>query len=258
MQTIFWAFGSMLLLLLFISFLPLGFNFKGKFTLVLAAFAIASGGLAIVELFPLWQTLVILLVLIATTAYILDSRLGKVIYKSFLPDEEIWEESENSYPRQHIVKNNELDLLDLDEVELPSSPIHISPSTSPIQPDLLQAIEDEADISLLKDRDSKNQVEDNDDIQIVGGYLSEIESILLEESDKAEKKIESVEESWLDELADLETVELNETDKEVSKPSEIPFDDDELELLVAFKEVATGKNDHLEPIKSKVLLELQK
>lgn len=252
MQTIFWAFGSMLLLLLFISFLPLGFNFKGKFTVVLAAFAIASGGLAIVGLFPLWQTLVILFVLIAATSYILDSRLGKVIYESSLPDEEIWEESENPYPRQQIVKKNELDLLDIDEIELSSSPIHISPSTSPIQSDLLQALEDEADISLLKDRDSNDQ--DNEDIQIVGGYLSEIESILLEESDE----VETVEESWLDELADLETVELDKTDKEVSKPSEIPFDDDELELLVAFKEVATGKNDHLEPIKSKELLELQK
>ncbi|WP_419956025.1 hypothetical protein ACN6MT_12015 [Neobacillus niacini] len=258
MQTIIWAIGAMLLLLLIISFLSLDFNLKGKFAVVLAAFVIALGGLAAVNLFPLWQTWLILFVLTFFAAYIMDSRLGKFLYKSILPEDELIEEINLTFSNKQSVKNTELDLLDLEEMELtaPTS-ISISASQSSMQPESSHVLEDkseEIDLSFLQDLDTENHVLDhNDDPEIVDGYLSEIENMLLEDS---QEKSEPVEDSWLDELADFDDLSVEENELKNNNKNEDQLDDGELELLVAFKETAAGLDK--EKINLSKVPELQK
>jgi hypothetical protein len=245
MQTIIWAISAMLLLLLIISFLSLDFNLKGKFAVVLAAFFIALGGIAAANLFPLWQTLLILFVLTFFAAYMMDSRLGNVLYKSFVPEEELLEEMDLAFSNRQIVKDTELDILDLEEMELtaPASK-SISTNQSAIQSESLEVLavdSKDLDISFLQDRDTENQVmDDHGGLEIVDGYLSEIENMLLEDS---EEQSGSVEDSWLDELADLDHIAVEESEKEDGAKNEIHSDDADLELLVAFNEVAAGTNE---------------
>jgi hypothetical protein len=84
MQTVFYAFGSMIVLMLIISFLRLGLTLKGKFIIVFTSFVLALGGAATIASFPLWQTSLMLIVLIFFAAYFMDSRLGPVFYKENL------------------------------------------------------------------------------------------------------------------------------------------------------------------------------
>jgi hypothetical protein len=245
MQTIIWAIGTTLLLLLIISFLPLGFNLKGKLSVVFAAIVIALGGLAFVNFVPLWQIFLIMLILTFFVAYMMDSRLGNVLYKSFLPEEELMEEMNLPFSNRQTLKDTELDVLDLEEMELtaPTS-ISISAGQSAMQPESLQVLEDEfkeIDTSFLQDLGKENQViDDKDDLEIVDGYLSEIENMILEDS---EEKNELVEDSWLDELANLDDIAIEENKQEDSFQDEIHSDDADLELLVAFSEVAAGTNE---------------
>jgi hypothetical protein len=245
MQTIIWAIGAMLLLFLIISFLSLDFNLKGKFGVVLAAFVIALGGLAVVNLIPLWQTLLILFVLTFFVAYMMNSRLGNVLYKSFLPEEESMEEMDLPFSNRQTLKDTELDLLDLEEMEL-TAPTSISNSGGQpaMESESLQVLEEEfeeIDTSYLQELDKENHViEDKDELEIVDGYLSEIENMLLEDS---EEKNELVEDSWLDELANLDDIEMEENKKEDSVQDKFHTDDADLELLVAFNEVAAGTNE---------------
>ncbi|MEH7273211.1 hypothetical protein [Neobacillus vireti] len=256
MQTIIWAICAMLLLLLIISFLKLDFNLKGKIVVVLAAFVIALGGLAAVDLFPLWQTLLIMIVLTFFTAYIMDTRLGNLLYKSFSPEEESMEEMDLPFSNKRAVKETELELLDLEEMDLPLSAA-IMAKQATVQSEALQVLEDGSendDVSFLQDFDIEKQVSDHhDELEIVGGYLSEIETMLLEDS---MEKNESVEEGWLDELADLESSTVEGHEIEERDKNEIQFDDAELEVLLSYKEVAAGTN--IEKVNLKKELELQK
>jgi hypothetical protein len=245
MQTIIWAIGAMLLLLLTVSFLPLDFNLKGKFAVVLVAFVIALGGLASVNFVPLWQILLIVLVLTFFVAYMMESRLGNVLYKSFLPEEELMEEMDIPFSNRKMLKETELDLLDLEEMGL-TAPISISNSAGQpsMEPESLQVLEDafeEIDTSFLQDLDKENQViEDKNDLEMVDGYLSEIENMLLEDS---EEKDEIEEDSWLDELDNLDDIVMEESKKEDSVQDQFHSDDADLELLIAFNEVAVGTNE---------------
>jgi hypothetical protein len=254
MQTIIWAFGAMLLLLLIVSFLPLNFNLKGKFTVVMSAFAIALGGLAAVTLFPIWQTVLILLVLTLLTSYILDSRLGNRLYKPLAAEEEfIDDDSELSFSNHKAEKKPEFDLLELDEIDavIPSA-IKISANMSPSEPESIQNLDDSLEVSFLQVNDTDNIDDDHesDELQISDGYLSDIENLLLEES---EEEVKPKEDDWLSELADLEEIDSNEN-RDVE---ENQLDDSELEILFAFKEAAAGNDDTPEKGNSdkKVLLE---
>lgn len=239
MQTILWAFGAMLLLLLIVSFLPLNFNLKGKFTVVLSAFAIALGGLAAVNLFPLWQTLLILLTLTFFASYILDSRLGNGLYKTVTSVEELIDDDNDlPFSNHKQEKKSEFDLLELDEIgaDTPSA-TKISTSLSPSEPNAIQSLDDSLEVLFLQNSDTdKIDNDDTDEMYITHGYLTDIENLLLEES---EDEAVPVEDDWLSELADLEEMEA----KEKENKEESQLDDAELEVLYAFKEAAAGNTN---------------
>jgi hypothetical protein len=253
MHTIIWAFGAMLLLLLIVSFLPLNFNLKGKFTVVLSAFVIALGGLAAANLFPIWQTLLILLVLTFFASYILDSRLGTGLYNTLASEEDFLEDDSNlSFSNHKAEKISEFDLLELDEIDavIPSA-LKNSASLSPSEPESIQNIDDSLEVPFLQDNDTDRiDEEDTEELKIADGYLADIENLLLEES---EDEVEPLENDWLSDLADLEEIEAKGNENK----EENLLDDGELEILFVFKEASAGNKDELEQKTSdkKVLLE---
>ncbi|WP_045523448.1 hypothetical protein [Neobacillus niacini] len=255
MQIILWAFGAMLLLLLIISFLSRDLNLKGKIIVVLAAFTIALGGLATVNLFTLWQTLLILLVFSFFVSYILDTRLGKVLYKPSAANEELIDDIEFSFSNHQTDKKAIFDdLFDLEEVELVTpSTLKMAARSATLEPGLVQGLEDseDLDVSFLQERDTEQPIDEGTgNLEIVDGYLSEIESMLLEDSEEIG---ESVKDDWLDERADHDPIEGKEEENNDNDENDI-----ELELLTAFKEAAAGTNDPQEEINSKKDFELQK
>jgi hypothetical protein len=256
MLTVIWVFGSMLLMLLIHFLLPLGYTKKGKIIVVILSGLLAMGGLAATSAFPLWQTFLVLLILSFFAAYIMDSRLGKVMYlsKEQFIDEIDFEDNETSFNvSKQTEKTLDIELMDLSELEITASS-----STSKRDENTASADSLEEDISFLQERD----LEDNSGVLIEDevlevGYLSDIESLLEDSSqekvDLQEDKLESLDEdNWLDELAELTLIK----DEEKNSIIEPELDDFELDELFAFKEVApaTDKDDS----KPKKVLELQK
>jgi hypothetical protein len=80
MDKLLWAFGSMLIVLLVVYLLPLGLTKKGKVIIVITSFILALGGIAATTSFSLLLSLLILVVLILFVTYLLDQRLGKMLY----------------------------------------------------------------------------------------------------------------------------------------------------------------------------------
>jgi hypothetical protein len=102
MQTIIWAVGATLVILLILSISPFGFTIRGKFIMALTCFIISLGGLISVSSFSLWQIALMLVVLVFFSAYFLDKRLGTYIYKINSPIREVEEEHGNPDPGNNL------------------------------------------------------------------------------------------------------------------------------------------------------------
>ncbi|MFP7299846.1 hypothetical protein [Neobacillus niacini] len=264
MQFILWAFGAMLVSMLVISFLPLGYTFKGKALVTVTGFILALGGLMTRSIVPLEVTFLLLLVLSLFAAYFMNSRLGTVINREVaLPLDDL-DEQDLFSTNNHKENSVELEMLDISEIELAPHPNSLAnrvdptylEDSLPVKPSLTLSKDnnhedsnEEIDFLQFRD-DSLDPIEEVENDQLVGdGYLSEIENMLLEDSDK---DLESEKDGWLDELEELEPLEFNE-----KQDNDIPaFDELELELLMAEKEVAADLEEIKEP-KEKIL-ELQK
>jgi hypothetical protein len=252
MQTVLWAMGAMVVFMLGISFLPLGFTFKGKLFIAAAGFVLALGGIAAEASFPLWITFAILIILSFFAAYFMDSLIGKLLYVN---DEKYQGDIEgfgnlNSSNKNGKEKMAELDIYDMDELDEVNSYVNLKESLSSSQTEETLNLIDETEVSFLEDRNPDKVVEVTYATDFEIEYLSEIESLLQEE--KADQRQELLEKSWLEELD-----ELTLTKTEEQNVAENLIDDIELELFIATSEVASGhdvkKSDR--NVKEKVLLE---
>ncbi|MFJ5715541.1 hypothetical protein [Neobacillus sp. NPDC093127] len=258
MQTIIWAFGSMLILMLIISFLPLGYTIKGKFFVILASFMLALGGIAAIASFPLWETAIMLVLLIFFAAYFMDKRFGALFYKD-IPTlkEELTEDFDIPVSNLKIdmMKNN--DSIELTELEMVEATIENSIQTF-VKPPIEQLIDNNEDISFLLERNSENEVselkETESDQEI--GYLSDIESLLDEEISKTDDQVKS---NWLEEIDELPSLDDEERSHLQAVPNKIELlEDTPLEFLIATKEAAADKDHVEEKIETKNKLALQK
>jgi hypothetical protein len=235
MQSIIWAFGSMLVLLLIISVLPLGFTVKGKLSIVVVSFVLALGGLAAVLAVPLWQTALMLAALTFFTAYFMDKRMGALLFieiPSFV--EEVNDEYEIPAPVSKIDKENNNNSLELQELGIIDPLISMTgDSRIFMQPSKEQATDNEMnlqdeDISFLLERDSENDVEQKEELVPENNFLSEIESLLAAEIDDEENSDDH-----------------NDTNKF------LPLDDSSIDFLDESIKVAIGQDDGLEEEKKK-------
>ncbi|MEH7332702.1 hypothetical protein V7161_08705 [Neobacillus drentensis] len=258
MESIVWALGAMLGLMLIIAFLPIGITLRGKICIVLASFVLALGGLGAVTSFPLWQSALMIFLLVLVAAYIMNSRLAAVLYSQEIDSiEDVYEdESPISFD---IVKQPEnstdLDMIDLGEIEItdPATEnlVKINVDSLELQPQMLEENDEIAEIgveeiSFLDEGPEIQLVETNEDIEPEEGYLADIESLLFEEA---------IEPTTFQE--DDSLVEIKEDQSE--KVNILFNDENDLEeLFFAMKETAASIEEEQEESQLKKTVQLQK
>lgn len=262
MQTIIWAFCSMLLFLLIISFSPLGFTYKGNFFISLIGFLLALGGIAAVTSLPLWEIALMLAVLIFLLAYFMDRRVGAVIYKeSHVFREELNDEFETSISHNsfELVKDDSLIDSGVSKTVLPTfiddgsnSALSLVSVKSEFNQELDKVGEIvEEDISFLIDRNIDSEVVKHIELAPVNAYLSDIENLLAVD-DLGEITV-NLDNNSLEEIADMssnnveDSLPNNTNDKELE-----PLDDSIFDFLFAAEEANVGLNEIKEETKEKI------
>jgi hypothetical protein len=245
MQTFFWALGSTVVLMLITFFMPLGFTLKGKFSIVIIGFVLALVGLIASATFPLWQIILLLVVLVFFTAYIMDSRIGESLFKAeFSVSEELADEEETltQYLGNNEMKND--NILGIDTLNIPNKEFMSNDKTIQKQlesengkaPELV-----EEDISFFLGPDAylenKDKTEEND-----LGYLSDIELMFNEEQK------ENLETSWLDELDELSSITIDQRKFSIETQENSNLSSSAI-LLGAKEAAATKAQDESDTIK---------
>ncbi|MEY2192664.1 hypothetical protein AB7942_07965 [Neobacillus sp. BF23-41] len=263
MQMIIWAISSMVILMLIISFLPLGYTLKGKFFLVLTSFILSLGGLAAVSIFPLLETALMLFALIFFVAYFMNSRLGTLLSKEnnvFGDDFDDEFESHESVYEKESVKDVNLVKIDEDLASPISSNTNLEKDTVtelssyPVMSDSVEKTDNEAetideDISFFLERNTEVDVyEQMEDKNMENGYVLDIESFL-----EIEEKM--VQEHLLEEIHELSPIKV---EKKLPTYLEEEEDDSLFDFLLAQKEVAANRDDILDEIEPKEKVILQK
>lgn len=238
MQTLVWAFGTTLVLMLIISFLPLGFTKKGKIFVVFCGFVLAEAGLAVRELFSLWQIALMLVVLIFLVAYIIHNKFGTFLYKEIpsLEDEFI-NDAESSHLEEEVNSEKNDHLLVFSKTEKPAASNERQSFASILKKSqsfeqseakqdeehLLEIMDEE--IVFLDDRNVHSDIiEQRNSPELSSVDLSEIETMLIE----VEENKEVTNNDWLTDLNDLQP----ETFEEIRS-----------DIILTSKEVAAGKED---------------
>ncbi|ULT55839.1 hypothetical protein L1999_22530 [Neobacillus drentensis] len=238
MQSFIWAIGSGLLLLLVLNFIPIGLTFKGKLSVALIGFVLALAGLVVDTSIPLWQTGLIILLLVLISAYIMDTRFGSLIYisESDLLELQVEENFEYDVFNQSTEKHLEMELLDLE-----AEP----------EPEVLPTLHLEETQMMPFSEESQNEVEnkeiDNDDLLFLDdtiepddrdedivkenetgeGYLSDIESLLFEELELTNSNYEG----RLQVMEDLEYDVFNQSTEKHLEMELLNQDEQESEVL---------------------------
>ena len=246
MQSFILVIGSGLLLLLVLNFIPIGLTFKGKLSVAVIGFLLALAGLAVDTSIPLWQTGLMILLLVLISAYIMDTRFGALLYisESDLLELQVEEDFEYEVFNQSTEKHVEMELLDLEAGPEPEVLPILHIEESQIMPFSKQS-QNEVEIENKEiDNDDllflDNMIEpDNKDEEIVeeketgNGYLSDIESLLFEELEVTDSNDESL-------LQDINVLTENrDTSSVISEGDKNSFN----ELFLAIEEAASAKNE---------------
>jgi hypothetical protein len=72
--------AALIVLIPILFVLPLGFNRRGNMMIIAVSFFLASFGLLAKSMFPFWQVALLLLLLALPIAYLLDKKLGHLLY----------------------------------------------------------------------------------------------------------------------------------------------------------------------------------
>ncbi|WHY84886.1 hypothetical protein QNH39_19850 [Neobacillus novalis] len=248
------AISSMLVLILIVSFLPLGMTVKGKLFIVLASFVLALGGLAAVIAIPLWETVIMLVALIFFTAYFMEKQLGKLIFKEIPSfEDELTNKFDIPVYDSKVVIEKSNKSLELTELELvqPSVTNVIENSQLGISLEREQFADTDQDISFLLERDLENDLEEQKEVlKPEIGHSTDIKSLLDEEK---------VDIDWLEEIDVFSSIDEEEQSfDDISTKENAQLSDPTFDFLFAPKEVATGHDDVQEENKSKKMITLQK
>ncbi|TWE02562.1 hypothetical protein FB550_104106 [Neobacillus bataviensis] len=214
MLSFLWAFGATLTLLLILTVLRIGFSFIGKLSVALTGFVLALGGLTTVNSLPLWQTGIIILLLVLVAAYVMDTRFGTFIYskeiKSFDLEADVDFEYVESNPMV-VEKTAELELLDLniETEEFPSltdieeKQVHIVQKQPKQELKKINLELELDDLFVLNELEQAEKTEIAEDDFPKEGYLADIENLLQEESAEMTR---TEDQGWLEEINGLEAL----------------------------------------------------
>ncbi|ETI70298.1 hypothetical protein [Neobacillus vireti] len=233
------AISSMLVLILIISFLPLGITVKGKLFIVLASFLLALGGLAAVLAIPLWETVIMLVALIFFTAYFMEKQWGKLIFKEIPSfEEELADKFDIPLYDSNIDIEKSNMSLDLTELELVQPSVTNVIDNSQLDINLVreQFADTDQDISFLLERDLENDVEEQKEVlKPEIGHSTDIKSLLDEEK---------VDIDWLEEIDVFSSKDEEEQSFDDSSTKEnVQLSDPTFDFLFARKEVAASNDD---------------
>ncbi|MDR4948757.1 hypothetical protein [Neobacillus cucumis] len=230
---------------------------------------LALVGLLAVSSFPLWETVIILLFLVLIAAYLIDNRFRSLIYiqetDSFklnleeeIENDVFNQKIEDQIDREQRVENVELAVLPTLNIEGQLSQEHTL-SENELDDDEIDIndqlfLEELNDIEIDKTEHLTIE-EDNDKDKInifekrepESGYLSDIENLLLEESEA----VNTDDEGWLEEFNELDSLakitDPDKTDENVLN-----------ELLIAVEEAAAGIEEQKEKRDIERKVKLQK
>jgi hypothetical protein len=250
MESLIWATGSMLLVMLIVQFLPIGLTKKGKFVVILASFFLALVGLMAVPSFSLWKVIIMLFVLIYFTAHLLNTRLGHSLFKennyfgNKLLDQE---ESYMDYNKINKAENVEQFSLSRKEVASSIEPFeekevldaglfytqHETKHEDQKNEEPHEVIDD--DISFLLNRSIEIEEGSNEETFSEMEYMSDIESLLseasgevqtIDEPDGFSQKLKDV-----DELPILSFDHVPLVENEQTETTDPPYELEEIPLL---------------------------
>ena len=183
---------SLLLLVPIMYFLPLGLSKKGKGILVLTAFIIANVGLLAKLNFAIWQTVLLILLLVILTVYIFDKRLGQMVYdKDVLLDNNEIESLDQSLSQteEELVEKPKLKIMDL-PIDQGLDPVHfveddthndINFENDNMQQDISSSLSIEEETFASKESPLDPLVDDEKLDENDQGLDTEIEEISLED-----------------------------------------------------------------------------
>lgn len=241
MQTFFWALGPMLVLSVIIFYLRLGLTVKGKLFIAITSFLFALGGAAAVVSIPLWQTALMLVLLIFVVAYFMDSRFGQLLYleNSSFEEKQIDDDQTSVFNNQGGISlnNNVSEKFELETLV-------------PIGADY----EDEKEFSIALTKVQNEIIIDTDhSTEVIDDEIA-----FLIERNIEDKEVElKVSEPQIGYLSDLETLLVEET-LEGKEQKETLIDDSLFDFLLAQKEVAADRNVSLDEMAPKEKVSLQK
>lgn len=238
MDSVLWSFGSLLFVIAVICFVPIGLTKKGKSLVVVAGFLLALTGRTAAVTFSLWQTMLILVILVFLVAFLLDRLLGSLLYVNNELLEQEFHVIDNSSlltSKMESSSNQENIVFSKDDIFKESSyriqekeqnpevithtEINSEPKAEVIEP---FPISMEEDISFLLERSAAIEGEIEMDIpEIEKGYLSEIEDLLADHS------------SEMDSNEETKSSEIQE-----------PFDEDEIPILELNDKLSNEKEEY--------------
>lgn len=251
LEVIVYAFITILLLIPILYFVPLGFNFKGKLIIAGLSFLLAVIGLYSNKLYPLWQTVIMLLLLAAIITYFIEKKL-RVMTSANVKTEEVEENSyigEEKYstvldgPKLDVTEkfdkddqsngSEELSDKDFNEKENVDSEL----DTIEIMEDKIEGEEDHLEAQIIKDTGeadlkqqiSKEEVEPQEDDHEEIKEITELEEeIELKEEGHERRKYDELKEEYKLPDDEQETNDIDEIEEDIDDdPSEEQLTSDE-------------------------------
>lgn len=273
---------SLMILIPIIYFLPIGFTNKGKGLLVLLAFIFANIGILAKSNFPLWQSALLLLLLITLTVYIVDKRFDQLLYSSIhnhekknievqrfqetVMDERVKISDDSALKEEQVHTNEKLtDKDNEDSAMLERNQDQIDQTETTLEKEIIvegnSASEEIEDISFLSDRENvldegmsndqisfhQEEISDQDSI----GYMSEIEQLLQEdefEDLKDENSFSQITDIEVNDVSDFEIEEnmQNKTVQDGFDHEQIILDDEEVISEIELLTYPEGISDRAE------------
>lgn len=214
MQTMVWAIGSMVVLMLIIFFVPSGYTLKGKILVVFTSFILSLCGFAATTIFPLWQTDIMLIALIFFFAYFLSKHLGNFIVKADSVDQETSHRSEAFKDAALQEMKEELILPVFATANFETDRRNdIIPSLSNIE-EITKNYQEP--INGVNNQSVYGLLENN--------YLSDIESLIESESEtKLEDSFKEIDDDLLPIISNAKVIEQNEKDEDLLDDSLFDF-----------------------------------
>jgi hypothetical protein len=247
------AFISIFLLLPLLWFMKLGISKKGKVIIISSSFFISLLALLTQITYPIWQSILICLLLIAITTYFLNKRFANIIFEMNVHHYELDKvslhfdfEEESADGLNEWEKDEEKLLIEniLEEVLDEKQDLTIKDD---LEENIVEEVIDEADtidVSLVEKLIEKELTEQLEPVESIEISELDMDELILEEIEVPKKEIKNEETplvEFFNEIKELSPDLFSEIN--VEEEAKIEYDDDE---IIPIKEFALSPKDETE------------